>query len=325
MKYLHLAAVLAALPLAAEPVTLNKIAATVNGKPITTREVAAHLGPSINMLQSKYPRQGEQFRKALLEARSEVLEQLIEDKLVLSKLEDLDASLPDHVVQEEVNRIIRENFNGNEAEFREYLKKSGMNRRNFEQSQKEKILVQAFRQQQFKDVAPATDAEIRARYNERRKDLRDRSKDKITFRKIYIPALDPNNPIATVEDQIALAERLAAELKSGADFAEMAKAHSVGAFAEEGGLWEDTPRPDLEVGFGDIVFDASEGSIIGPLRDRKGFTIVQILDKKLGPAPPLDKELRERMRTEVEIEKRSARYDEWIALLKRTAMIKRKL
>jgi hypothetical protein len=35
--------------------------------------------------------------------------------------------------------------------------------------------------------------------------------------------------------------------------------------------------------------------------------------------------MRERMRTEVEIEKRSGRYEEWIELLKRTAMIKRKI
>ncbi len=35
--------------------------------------------------------------------------------------------------------------------------------------------------------------------------------------------------------------------------------------------------------------------------------------------------MKERMRSEVEIEKRAARYDEWIQLIKRSAMIKRNI
>ena len=324
MKLLiFLTGALLALPLSAA-IPLNRIAATVNGKAITSMEVRFHLGPMVGALRTKYPRQGAQFRKALQEAHDKVLEQLIDNKLVLSKLEELDAKLPEAVIIEEENRIIREVFNGNEKEFRNSLKQSGMNRRQFRESQKEKILVQAFRQQQFKDVAPATDEEIQKRWRERRHELRDRSRDKITFRKIYIPANDPDDPAATVEDQLALAEKLARDVKGGANFAQTAITHSAGAFAADGGMWKDTERTDLEVGFGDIVFDTAPGRIVGPLKDTRGFTIVQVVKKNYGPAPPFDKKMKERMRSEVEIEKRSARYDEWLGLLKRTAMIKRK-
>jgi peptidyl-prolyl cis-trans isomerase SurA len=198
-----------------------------------------------------------------------------------------------------------------------------MTRREFEKSQQEKILVQSFKRQQFKDVAPATDSEIKERYQKRSSDLRDRSKDVITFRKIYIPSIDQDNPVATQEDQLALAEKLAAEVKGGADFSSVAKSHSAGAFADKGGLWEDTLRSDLEVGFADIVFDSPEGTIVGPIKDRVGFTIVQVVKISTGPLPPFDAEMRERMRSEVEIEKRSGRYDEWIKMLKRNAIIRR--
>lgn len=330
MKYLTaLIAVSAAFP-AGAAIELNGIAAKVNGKAITTHEVRFHLAPTLGQLRTKYPRLGEQFVKAAKEAQSEVLEQLIKNKLVLSELEKLGAKLPDIVIDEEINRIIREVFNGNEEAFRDNLKKSGMTRRAFRESQREKILVQAFRQQQFKDVPPATDAEIKAHFEERRHELRDRSQDRITFRKIFIPALDRDNPAATPDEQLALAEKLATDVKNGTDFAETAMAHSAGAFAADGGLWEGdegmgVPRPDLEVGFGDIVFDTPEGEILGPLKDPQGFTIVQILKKTYGPAPPFDKKMKERMRSEVEIEKRAARYDEWIQLIKRSAMIKRNI
>lgn len=327
MKYLPIAAatLMAASFLQAAPQRISSIAAVVNGTIITTREVATFLAPTANVLRTKYPRQGEQFRKALIEARDKVLEQLIEEKLVLSKLDELNASLPDQVVDEEVNRIIREAFDGKEADFREYLRKAGMDRRKFWQSQKEKILVQIFKQQQFKDVAPATESEIEAHYKKHSKELRDRNQDQITFRKIYIPARDSDNPAATPEDQLALAERLASELQKGEDFAEMAKAHSAGAYSDSGGLSEDTPRDELEAEFADILLDTPEGKIVGPLKGRKGFIIAVVISKKLGPAPALDKELRLKMRREVEIEKQSERYEEWIKILKRSADIKRKI
>ncbi len=327
MKPVVSAAFLAALsvtPLTAA-VELTGIAAKVNGHVITKREVYFHLAPTVNMLRAKYPRLGEQYRREFQRAQEEVLERLIENRLVLSNLEDKGLKVPDHVIDQEVNRIIREVFNGNEDEFRKHLDQTGMTRRAFRESQREAILVQAFKSQQFRDVAPSTPDEIRKRYKERKHELRDRSKDLITFRKIFIPSADRDNLAATPEDQLALAEEIAGKLRDGADFPEMARKHSAGAFAENGGLWEDTPRTDLETGFADIIFDAEKGTIVGPLKDPRGFTIVEVLGIKTGPAPPLDKEMRERMRREVEIEKRSDRYQKWLELLKRNAMVERRI
>ena len=60
------------------------------------------------------------------------------------------------------------------------------------------------------------------------------------------------------------------------------------------------------------------------MKDPAGFTIVKVSKKSYGPSPPLS-EVRERMRQEVEIEKRSARYKKWISGLKRNAMIERRI
>ena len=71
---------------------------------------------------------------------------------------------------------------------------------------REKMIVQSMRAQQFSDAPPPLPNEIQNEYNEIRETLRDTSKDKITFRKIFIPAVDPENPLATPETQLALAE-----------------------------------------------------------------------------------------------------------------------
>lgn len=317
-------ALVATAPAAPAPIELNGIAAKVNGKVITKKEVGFHMAPIVGVLRAKYPRRGEAYEADFLKAKNSVLERLIENKIVLSELERRGAAIPDHVIDGEVKRIIGEMFNGNEKAFRESLAETGMNMQGFRESQKEKILIQAFRSQQFADVPPSTSEEISAHYKKRRKDLRDRSLDKISYQKIFILAIDPDLPVSTPELQLVFAEEIAKELRDGADFEEKAKEYSAGAFAADGGLWEDKERIDLSPAFAEVIFESEPDKIIGPLKDPAGFTIVKVIKKSYGPSPPLS-EVRDRMRQEVEIEKRSVRYRKWIAVLMRSAMIERRI
>lgn len=301
---------------------ITSIAAKVNGHAITKKEVESLLAPRREMLQTMYPRRGEIYQRRLKEFRDRILEQLINNELLLSEVEGK-ANIPNHIVEQEVARIIREEYNGKEEEFNQFLRENGLTRRSFREQQREQILVQAYRSQQFTDIPPPTDAEIRAKYNERKTAMRDRTKDAIDFRKIFLVARDQLDPNVTPESQLALAEKIMLELKGGADFAELAKKHSNGAFASEGGLWEDSKRTDFSLAFGDALFEESqEGDLVGPLTDPAGFTIVKILDIKYGPSPPLSKkDVRERMKKEVNIEKRTEKYNKWISSLKEHAMI----
>ena len=221
-----------------------------------------------------------------------------------------------------MKRIIREVFNGSEKEFRKSLAESGMSMNGFRESQSEKILIQAFRSQQFNDVPPAISSEIKAHFQKRRNEMRDRSKDKVTYQKIFIRSNLPENLASTPELQLGHAEEIAKQLRDGADFGELAKEHSAGAFAETGGLWEDEERINLSPAFAEVIFESKTNTIVGPLKDPAGFIIIKVLKKSFGPAPSLS-EVRDRMRQEVEIEKRAVRYDKWMAVVKRNAMIRR--
>lgn len=303
---------------------VNGIAVKVNGKVITKKEVAFHMSPTISLLRAKYPKPNAQFRREYNEAQDSVVERLIDNKIVLSQVERNQGAIPDHVLDEEVNRIIREVYNGSESEFRKALKETGMTMRSFRESQREKILVQAYRAQQFQNVAPPTAAEVKAYYNKKRNDLRDRSQDTLEFQKIFIRSTDPKRPGATPDEQLAFTESLAAQLRRGADFSELAREHSADAFADQGGKWPETNRLDLSAAFAEVLFDAPLNQITGPLKDPYGFTIVKVTKKTYGPAPSFSK-VKDRMEREVEIEKRAERYNKWIKILKRNAMIDRRI
>ena len=302
------------------PIEVNGIAAKVNGRVITKNQVSFMLAPVFAQLSAQYPRRGPEFEKQFNEAKSKIIQELVDRQIILDEFKQLGASIKPHIVDEEIKRQVRELYNGDEAKFREELKRSRLTMEGYREMTREKMVVQAMRAQQFSDAPPPLPNEIQQEYNEARLSLRDVSKDVISFRKIFIPASDPMNPVATADSQLALAEDLAKQISAGKDFAELAKLHSRDAYAEQGGLQENVPRSDLSPEFAAIIFDSAAGKLVGPLLDPQGFTIVQTIKIDYGPSPPLS-EVREIMEERVRKKKTSAQYERWIESRRKRAMV----
>lgn len=304
------------------PVLVNSIAAKVNGHVITTNEVNFAVRPMANQLAAMFPRRGPEFERQLNQARDGILQEMIDRQIILDEYKTMGANIKDYYVDEDIKQQVRTLFNGDEAKFQEELKRSRMTMDGFRRMTKEKMIVQAMRAHQFSDAPPPLPEEVQKEYNEIKNTLRDTNKDLITFKKIYIPKVNPKEPAATPEIQLALAESLVKELQQGADFAELAKKHSSDAFGADGGLWQDVPRPDLSPEFAAIIFDTKEGKLVGPLEDPNGYTLAIPIKITLGPAPPLDGKIREVVEQRVHRKKTSDQYEHWIASRRKKAMIK---
>lgn len=307
-----------------EAFQVTGVAATVNGMVITRKEVAVLLAPRMAVIKSKYPRGGEAAEKEFNEAQAEVLDQLIENKIILSAIKEKGASIPDYVVDQEVQRIVNELYNGDESAFRKTLIESGATMRSYKKAQQEKILVQAMKSEQFGSrQLPPTPDEISAHYHKRKHEYRDRSLDKITFSKIFVPSRTPEIG-STAETQLALAEKLAQDLKNGADFAETARKYSADAYASDGGKWPETIRTDFDPSFAQLMFDSPVGKVSGPFKDPRGFTIVKVHSIKYGPSPAKSK-IKDRLVKEIQAEKYNESYQNWIEVLKKKAIIDKRL
>jgi peptidyl-prolyl cis-trans isomerase SurA len=322
LAYLLAPLLIGALPAHSQAVEVNGIAAKVNGSVITKNEVAFMLSPIYAQLVTQFPRRGPEFDKQFNEAREKILQELIDRRIILDEFKQIGANIRPNLIDEEVKRQMRELYNGNEALFREELKKSRMTMDGYREMTREKMVVQAMRAQQFSDAPPPLPNEIQNEYNLVKSTLRDVTKDKISFRKIFIPATDPENPIATPEIQLALAEDIAKQAKEGKSFDELAKTYSKDAFAELGGLQENLPRTDLSPEFSAILFDSPEKQVIGPLLDPRGYTIVWVTAKIPGPEPGLAA-VRPMIEERVRRNKTSAQYDRWIESRRKRAMITR--
>ncbi len=305
-------------------IEINGIAATVNGKVVTKNEVNFLAAPIKAQLQARFPRKSSAYYNELTKAREKILEELINREIMLHLFESGNGDIPRSAIDSEIRRQIRDLYNGDENKFRTELAKSGLSQHKYRELTKRKLVVGAMRAQQFSSSAPPTPDEVNAEYAKHKLKLRDITKDSCDYRKIYIPKLDPEDITATPESQLELAEEITKKLKNGANFAELAKEHSTGAFASEGGLWEDVQRIDLSPEFGAIIFDAKTKSVVGPLEDGRGYTIIQTITKRFGPSPPIS-EVRERIEARVKSQKSSARFERWIEGQRSKAMIKRKI
>ena len=305
------------------PIEVNGIVAKVNGKVITKSEVGMLLASTYAKLVAEFPRRGEEFERQFKEARDNTIQDLIDREIILDEFKTLGAYIKPSLIDEEVERQIRENYKGDESKFREVLKENRLTMEGYRELTYDKMVVDAMRREQFKDAPPPLPNEIQAEYDKIKTTLRDTDKDVIAFQKIFIPRMDAQNPLATPETQLALSEDLVRQLKEGADFAELAKRYSRDAFSEQGGVQENVPRLDLSNEFAAIIFDAPEGQLVGPLEDVQGFTIVKVTKKDLGPSPSLDK-VREMIEERVRRQKTSKEYERWIESRRKRAMIEMK-
>ncbi len=301
-------------------IEVNGIAAKVNGRVITKNQVSFMLAPIYAQLAAQFPRRGPEFEKRFNESKGKVTQELVDRQIILAEFKQLGASIKPYIIDQEIKRQMRELYNGDEAKFREELKRSRLTMEGYREMTREKMVVQAMRAQQFSDAPPPLPNEIQNEYNEVKSTLRDVSKDVITFRKIFIPASDPQNPATTPDTQLALAEDISKQLGEGGNFEKLAQTHSKDAFAQQGGFQENIPRTDLSPEFAAIIFDAPVGKIVGPLMDPQGFTIVQPVMITLGPSPSLV-EVREMIEERVRKKKTSAQYDRWIESRRKRAMV----
>ncbi|MDA7674762.1 peptidylprolyl isomerase [Akkermansiaceae bacterium] len=312
----------AATGLSHSAVKVNGIAAKANGELITMNELMIKLAPMQSILMAQSPRRGSAYEKTLSEMRDKLLDELIDRTIIYSEYKDRLQAIPEHVVDEEIEKIIQRVYAGDRKLFRDYLKATNLSYAQFKEQQRKEILVSVIKSQQFGDPPPATDAELRKEYRDWAIANRDRKKDVATYRKIYISKMDPYDISVTPESQLSLAESIVRKIKGGADFATLAKEYSKDSKSDEGGLWENVPRTDLNMEFGHLVFETVGNEVMGPFEDQRGFTIFKVIDRKFGSAKPFAS-VKKQMQTRVNNKKKNAKFEVWMKKLRDRVPIKK--
>src|SRR6201982_1739079 len=153
---------------AADPQVIDGIAAVVNGDVITFSQVQEVAAPEEQTLRQQY--QGQELIDKIKETRLAVLNDLINRQLILQEFEKKEYQLPEYVVEEQVQEIIKDQFGGDRQAFVRTLQAQGYSLNKFRDKEKEKITVQVMRQNKLKgDTFTPSPEDVTACYNATRR------------------------------------------------------------------------------------------------------------------------------------------------------------
>src|SRR3984885_1582992 len=223
---------------------IDGIAAVVNGDVITFSQVQEVAAPEEQSLKQQYT--GQELIDKIKETRLAVLNDLINRQLILQEFKKKEFNLPDYVVEEQVQEIIKDEFGGDRQAFVRTLQARGFTLNKFRDKEKEKITVQVMRQNQLKDnnFTPSPEA-VTAYYNANKQEFATPAQVKL---RMIVLNSDP-----LVSDSSKTTKQMADDIREkathGGDFATLAKTYSMDGTAENGGDWgwvdEKTLNQDL--------------------------------------------------------------------------------
>src|SRR5215470_9073196 len=123
------------------PTVVDGMAAVVNGEVITYSQVRALSAPQEKVLRQQYT--GQDLEKKLTEVRQLALRDLVDRRLVIQAFKKESYEIPDHIVDQRIQQIIRESFGGDRNTFVKTLEAQNYTLGEFKEKEMEKIIVGA--------------------------------------------------------------------------------------------------------------------------------------------------------------------------------------
>jgi peptidyl-prolyl cis-trans isomerase SurA len=300
---------------AAEPEVIDGVAAVVNGDVITFSQVQEVSGPREHTLREQFT--GQELIDKIKEARLAALSDLIDRQLIVQDFKKKSFSMPEYVVDDQIQTIIKDDFAGDRQAFLRTLNAQGYSIGKFREMQKDKVIVGAMRQNNVKGNFTATPQQVQAYYEANKQEFVTPEQLKLRMIVLNADPLDANSGDSTRK----MADEIRNKVKSGADFATMAKTYSMDGTAESGGDWGMVDRKTLNQQLTDVAFALSPGETSQVVQIGDSFYILYCETKKESGFIPLP-EVRDGIQKKLEQVQRQKATQRWIDGLREKAFIK---
>jgi peptidyl-prolyl cis-trans isomerase SurA len=297
---------------AARAEILDRVAAVVNGQPITLSEVQERVAPELARLPSG-PAGAEQRKTVIKQG----LDQLIDEHLVASEASSLGVEVTDDEVQHLVEQLAKQN-NMDPNQFRDALAQQGLSLDTVKDSLRRQQLMVRLLQYKVKP-RKVSDDEVRQVYAARNKD----AEYEVRTRDIYIAVPETATPEQRAAAK-AKADSAVQRLKGGQSFPVVARDLSDGPSAHEGGDLGYIRRGQMISAIEEAAFSLQPGQSSGLIQVPGGYHLVMVESKRKVEAKPLP-EVMEQIRSELANESVMKEREHYLAQLRKTAQVDEKL
>ncbi len=257
---------------------LDSIVAVVNNDVI----VQSELEGEVNLVRPQLEAAGAAIPdQATLE--QEVLDRLIAKRLQMQRAEAIGIEIDDEELTQAMANIA--NRNGLDLPgLQEALVANGIAFSDFREDTRMQILTSRLQQQEVIQKIRVSDPEVE-RFLEQESDaLIDRSEVRLQHILVAVP--DPATP-EQVEQAQNEARTLAGRLRKGADFAQLARTHSDGGRAADGGDLGWFPMAEVPSLAIEPANNLAKGEVSDPIRSPSGFHLIRVSDIRGDEPEPL--------------------------------------
>lgn len=309
----------ATAPLKAVEEVLNGIAAVVNGEIITFSQVRELVGARERSAAEIY--QGEELQRRIKEMRQGAVQDLVDRALILQEFRKKEFNIPSYIIDDSINRIIRQEFGGDRTAFVKTLQAQGYTMARFREVEKDKITVQAMRQAKTSDNIIVSPVKIREYYN--KNSAAYTSPEQVKLRMIVLKEGSSNGDAPS--DSSAGKKQMAAELREklagGAEFDRLAQMYSEDSTSDMGGDWGWIERKTLNEDLAKVAFSLKPGEISTVTQLDNGYYILMVEARKPAFTKPLSEVQPEIVQALIQEEKLKGQ-ERWLKGLREKAYIK---
>lgn len=293
---------------------LDRVAAVVNGDPVTLSELQERAGLEWRHVQSMQP--GQERDQARVRVLRAALDQVVSERLLEAQAKDLSVEATDAQVDAAIDDIKRKN-QLNDEQLDRALDEQGLDRPSFRRQLKRDIEAFRILEMKVKTRIKVTDEDVRSWYQAHPNEFA--GEERVRARHIFLPVPAGATPAQEAAVR-AQGEVIRNRLLAGEDFATLARQVSKGPSAAEGGdlgyLKRGTIQPELEK----VVFSLQENQISGLIRTKPGFHIIKVEERKAAGRQPFDA-VKDSIRDRLVGERVETQRSQYLAELRKDAVI----
>lgn len=302
--FLTLAASLAAQLLTAQTSLFetDRVVATVDDKVFTSMDVRQAVVGELERINASLT--GQARADQVTRVCRLALDAMVNKELIYLDFKDLKAKLPNSLVQERIDSAVTANAGGDIILFEEKLYQEGLTMAEYRERVHKDIAVEMLMRNKVKTGVSIADDEVERFYAEHRFDMT----TPMRYRLAVILLKGDGRHAGRLPEAIA---EIQAKLKSGVPFADLAKEYSEGAAADQGGDqgWLESLNDAIRL----AIRDLNKGDATRqPVTIGSNVYFVRVLDIAGGGVPPLDQELKAKIKDRLTRLEEERRYQDYL-------------
>ncbi len=266
---------------AADEVILDEIVARINQDVVTKTDLDEELRRLQVDLRGQHQDEVK-FQEAFGQAKRGLLQEMIETKLMLQKAEELGVGVE---IEQDVDRYIQnlmdQNGIPNLQVLDQALQQRGTNVQEFRKVIRERMIMEALKQQLVYGRITLLTPEIEAYYQAHQEDFTETPQ--VTLSEIAILFEDKSQGEAK-----AKAQEVLDRLRGGDSFEELAGEYSEGATASRGGDIGTFKKGVLAASLESVVFDLEVGQTTGLIENEWGIQIIKVMARETSSVKPME-------------------------------------